>query len=211
MATSTGPSSRRETFTEQARRAQLIEVTCDLIAANGYSGTSLAGIAEAAGITKAAVLYYFPSKAAVIDATYEAVLAALTSDMAAAVGAARPETAPAAYVRSMIDHLRDHPRHVRVLAEAAQQGETGHSRRDRWQPLATLFETAGSGSGETTTDPRTLAVIIGGAIDGIVTERLHDPSFDSRHAAETLIAMLSQFTHPSNAAPVRPTEPEEQA
>ena len=37
---------------------------------------------------------------------------------------------------------------------------------------------------------RTLAIIVGGGIDAIVTERLHDPEYDSAAAAESLSAML---------------------
>ena len=50
-----GRDRRELTLTEQARRAQLIEVTIDRIAEHGYSRTALSHIAEGAGITKAAV------------------------------------------------------------------------------------------------------------------------------------------------------------
>ena len=189
MATS-DRSERRETFTEKARRAQLIEITRDLIAERGYGGTSLQRIAEAAGISKPAVLYYFSSKADVIAATYQTVLAALTADMAAAVDEVGAAEAPAAYIRSMIRHLKEHPQHLRVLAEAAEHGGPPHERQDRWQPLATLIESAASARGAMVEDARTLAVIIGGAIDGIVAEQLEDPAFDSRRAAEVLVALV---------------------
>ncbi|MCK9921199.1 TetR/AcrR family transcriptional regulator [Frankia sp. AgPm24] len=50
------------TFTEQARRRQLIECTIDLVSTRDYAATSLSAIAEAVGISKAAVLYHFASK-----------------------------------------------------------------------------------------------------------------------------------------------------
>lgn len=45
------------TFTERARRQQLIDATIDLISTRGYPATSLSAIAERAGLSKAAVLY----------------------------------------------------------------------------------------------------------------------------------------------------------
>ncbi|GAA1582223.1 TetR/AcrR family transcriptional regulator [Actinoplanes couchii] len=76
------------TLTEQTRRAQLISVTIELIARHHYTGTSLARIAEAAGISKAAVLYHFPSKDAVVQAAYDSVIDAVTAHVGAAVEAA---------------------------------------------------------------------------------------------------------------------------
>src|SRR5690625_1295446 len=112
MARSQESRDRREpTLTEQARRAQLIEVTIDQIADHGYGGASLSRIAQGAGITKAAVLYHFPTKSAVVRAAYEHALTALTEHVGAAVTAVDPTQAPAAYIRTMIGHMREHPRH----------------------------------------------------------------------------------------------------
>lgn len=183
-------STRGETFTERTRRAQLIAVTRDLIAENGYSGTSLQRIADAAGITKAAVLYYFPTKADVFFAAYDDVVSALVDDVRTAVAAAPPPAAPAAYIRAMIRHLKEHPRHVRVFAEAIEHGTRPYDHRERWRSLAELIEAAAHDRGETIRDARAVAIIIGGAIDGIITEQLDDPAFDSLEAGETLIAML---------------------
>ena len=172
---------------EQVRRAQLIEVTIALVAEHGYAGTSLARIAEGAEITKAAVLYHFPSKDAVVEAARAWVLEALVAQVGAAVEAATTAEAPAAYVRAMVGHFRDHPRHTRMIIEASLH--TGGGERPepetRWRPLAGLLEAAG-----TPGDPRTTAIILSGAIDGIVTERLADPAYDCDAAAGQLIATV---------------------
>ncbi|WP_449279201.1 TetR/AcrR family transcriptional regulator [Leucobacter sp. GX0328] len=183
-------AGRGESFTEQARRAQLIGITRNLIAERGHRGTSLQSIADAAGITKAAVLYYFPTKAAVIEAAYGEVVAALARDVGAAVEAAALGHEPAAYIRAMVHHLHEHPQHTRIFAEAVLHDERPHSRKERWQPLAALIETAAGQDAVDARDARATAIIIGGAIDGIIAEQLDDPDFDSGHAAEVLIAML---------------------
>ncbi|MFI6688996.1 TetR family transcriptional regulator [Streptomyces sp. NPDC050485] len=62
MAARRSADPDRLTFTEQAGRRQLIEATIDSIATRGYPATSLAAIAEQAGVSKAAVLYHYASK-----------------------------------------------------------------------------------------------------------------------------------------------------
>ena len=46
----------------EAARERVLQATLRALAANGYQGSSLAGIAEAAGMTTAGLLHHFPSK-----------------------------------------------------------------------------------------------------------------------------------------------------
>lgn len=191
----------------QARRTQLVEVTLELVAEHGYAATSLTRIARAAGITKGAVLYHFPSRDAVIAAAREFVLAELVADVGAAVDASEATAAPQAYVRRMVGHLAENPRRARVLVEAGlhEAGLHEASRRAgvvpddgarsasaaRWEALAALLQRARAPSGEgPAPDRRTLAIAVGGAIDGLVAEMLEDPSYDAVAAAETVVRML---------------------
>lgn len=189
---------RRElTLTEKARRAQLIEVTVEQIAAHGYGGTSLSRIADGADITKAAVLYHFPSKSAVVRAAYEHVLESLVGRVGSAVEEAGPQRAPAAYIRAMIGYLRDNPGHTRVIIEARTHDEGGHEPSERWGPVAGLLASArGDRPGGDGPDLRTMAIIVGGAIDAIVAEQLADPDYDTAAAAEQLVDMLSTTLPP---------------
>ncbi|MEV7627930.1 TetR/AcrR family transcriptional regulator [Actinoplanes sp. NPDC089786] len=184
------------TITEQARRAQLIGVTIDLVAEHGYTGTSLARIAEAAGISKAAVLYHFPSKDAVVRAAYTSVLESLTGQVGAAVDASSGAAALYAYIRSMVAYLRDYPAHTRMIIENVAAGtdvgdmDGAPSRRDSVAGLVAAASAAGDyRSG---VDPRVTAVIVNGALDAIVAESLDDPAFDTVRAAEDLVAMLGR-------------------
>ncbi|MDG4795983.1 TetR/AcrR family transcriptional regulator [Micromonospora sp. WMMD1082] len=181
------------TLIERARRAQLIEVTIELVADRGYAGASLAAIAESAGITKAAVLYHFPTKAAVVRAAHEHALSALVTDVASAVEAADAADGPAAYVRSMVGHLREHPRHTRMIIQAMVHDDGEHDPAERWRPLARLIATARQARGLAgDSDVRTTAIIVGGAIDAIVAEQLHDPDYDTVAAAGHLVEMLDR-------------------
>ncbi|WP_435743167.1 TetR/AcrR family transcriptional regulator [Microbacterium sp. PMB16] len=190
MATA-GSRAARPTFVEQARRRQLVESTIALVAEHGYAATSLARIADAAGITKGAVLYHFATKDAVIAAAYEQVLNDLVVDVGAAVDAADVVSMPAAYVRSMIAHFARHPQHARMVFEALTSGRNEGPSRDRWGPLADLLTDAHAASTRgTPIDARTLAIIAGGAIDAIVAEGVTDPAYDTAAAAEELVALL---------------------
>jgi AcrR family transcriptional regulator len=188
------PSERPLTYTEQARRAQLIGVTIDLVARHGYAGTSLARIAEAAGISKAAVLYHFPSKDAVVRAAYAEVIDGLTTHVGGAVAAESGAGAVRAYVRSLVGHLAAHPDHTRMVVEAIG-GDTGVSDTpqapSRRAAVAGLIEAAvAAGDYRAGTDATSVAVIVNGAVDAIVAERLTDPSFDAAGAADHLIDLL---------------------
>src|SRR5580693_7433483 len=59
---------RDGTFTERARRGQIVECAIELIAERGYGDTSIAKIAERAGIAKSVVLYHFVSKEELVGA-----------------------------------------------------------------------------------------------------------------------------------------------
>ncbi|WP_150236454.1 TetR/AcrR family transcriptional regulator [Nocardiopsis quinghaiensis] len=200
-----GPGSaprepREPTLTEQARRAQLIDVTVRLIAEHGNAGTSLARIAEAAGITKAAVLYHFRSKDALVRAAHESALTGLVEHVGGAVGSVGAERAPAAYVRSMVGYLRDRPGHTRVIVDAVADSEDRRS-SERWRPLADLMHAARQAHGTGTEagsalDLRTTALIVGGGIDAIVAEHLDHPGYDPLAAAEVLVAMLDRTLFP---------------
>jgi AcrR family transcriptional regulator len=187
-------NQRAATFTEQARRAQLIEVTIELVAQHGYARCSLQRIADAAGITKAAVIYHFASKAAVIRAAYDSVITGMIGHITERILAA--ETAEArveAYLSAMIDYVARHPTHVRMITEAiAESDDTGIEDRpespSRHQPLADLIDAAkAEGAYRPDLDSTTLAIILGGAVDGLASSAL---TLDLPAATTQLLALL---------------------
>lgn len=182
------------TLTERARRTQLIAATITLVARHGYPGTSLARIAEAAGISKAAVLYHFPSKDAVVRAAYASVLDDLVARVGAAVEGLDGAAALEAYIRSLVAYLRENPEHTRMIIEglSADTGvtDTPHS-PGRQETVVGLIDAArAAGDYRADLDPRSTAVIINGALDAIVAESLTDPAFDTAGAADQLVTML---------------------
>jgi AcrR family transcriptional regulator len=189
-------TGRPPTLTEQARRTQFINATIELVALHGYAGTSLSRIAEAAGVSKAAVLYHFPTKNAVIEAAYSAVIEALTAHLVAAQETRSGAAALEAHLRSMVAYMERHPEHARMIIAAITEhdatGDTPTSAQ-RWQYVAGLIQAAkDAGDYRPQIDPRSTAVIVNGAVDAIVAQHLDEPDFDTARAIDALIDMLDR-------------------
>jgi TetR/AcrR family transcriptional regulator, cholesterol catabolism regulator len=69
------------------REEQLVTIAANLFAQKGYEGTSLRDIAEQAGITKAALYYWFPEKEALFQRVVAGRMAALVERVTDAVAA----------------------------------------------------------------------------------------------------------------------------
>lgn len=55
------------TFIEQARRAQILKATAEVVANEGFSRASLTRIAQQAGVSKGVVTYHFSGKREILD------------------------------------------------------------------------------------------------------------------------------------------------
>ncbi|WP_341727855.1 TetR/AcrR family transcriptional regulator [Brooklawnia sp.] len=205
-----GRTGRAPTFTEAARREQIIGLTIDLIAERGIARTTLALIAEAAGVTKPAVLYFFGTKDAVIKAACAHALGSAVEAIAQAVMAApTPTAAVAAYVRSTVQFTIEHPSQIKVMTEmltsdqdlVTQSAEAiGEEPAPQWQALAGLIEQAQRGGELSPADPRTAAIGLIGATNAIVGEWFSDPSFDLRAATDEVLRLFFRATtadHPA--------------
>src|SRR5690606_41597781 len=78
---------RRPGYAPGGRRDAILDAAMDEFADGGYNGTSLAKVAERAGITQQGLLHYFPSKQALLVAMLEPRDAANRSAAARAEGA----------------------------------------------------------------------------------------------------------------------------
>ena len=199
-------TDRPRTFTEQARRRQIVDGTIELVAERGYAGTSLSGIAARAGISKAAVLYHFASKDEVVQATFADVIAGFVADVGAAVDAAdgQPEGQLLAYLHGSLGYLRAHPSRMRVLVEGLLADRDGPRElapgapavASRWQAVAGILADGQRAGVFRAFDPRALAVIVSGALDAVAAEWLGDPAFDLDEAAAELADAVLRMLRP---------------
>jgi betaine-aldehyde dehydrogenase len=94
------PSGAVRDDLEEARRAQLIEVTIDSLAEVGYVGTTLAQIARRAGVSPGLVAHYFDDKDGLLEAAFRTLSRAIARRVRARLALART---PRGRVQAVID------------------------------------------------------------------------------------------------------------
>lgn len=161
---------RLATTTYSAAQTRIITAALDLFGAHGVSGTSLQMIADAIGVTKAAVYHQFKSKDDVVIAVSETELSALQDALDAAEAEADQVTARDVLLTRVVDMavtrrqltgvLQFDPVVVRLLAEH--------------QPFAQFIERLyqvllGGGTG---VEARVNAAVMSGALSAAVMHPL---------------------------------------
>ncbi|SEM59277.1 transcriptional regulator, TetR family [Loktanella fryxellensis] len=101
----------------QARnRAVILSGGLDVFSIAGFRGATLDQIADAAGLSKPNLLYYFPSKDAIYAALLEQLLATWLDPLRALDADGDPVTEVLAYARRKLALSRDFPRESRLFA-----------------------------------------------------------------------------------------------
>jgi AcrR family transcriptional regulator len=102
-----------------ARRAQIRRVAAELFDANGYRETSMDAIADAVGIKKASVYYYFPSKDQLLVELHEEMIELIISAQEERVGAAdhTPQRMLLAIMTDLVTLQETHPGHLKIFFE----------------------------------------------------------------------------------------------
>ena len=185
-----------------ARRDQIIAAAAECFAQAGYHATTMADIAEVAGVSKGTPYLYFPGKEALFIALYEEWDCGLTARVNAAIGGlpepARrsPRAVLAAVASAIAAHVTANPQTCRVLMEAttlaayepaiaAKDRAAGAVTRDQ---LTGLFQ-AGVAAGEWPpgTDPALRARLFTAGLYGLMTQwHLAPGAFNLEAAMETL-------------------------
>ncbi|MFQ6396231.1 TetR family transcriptional regulator [Nocardia sp. KC 131] len=123
---------RAKTARYYRKREQVVDVAVQLFSKNGYAGTGVADIGEAAGLARGALYYYIGSKDALLAEIHDRVLDPLLVETSAIVGMdisfqARLRLLSEALLRQIV-HRRDH---VRVFLHEYQQLQGEHRVRFR--------------------------------------------------------------------------------
>lgn len=204
MRSTSRPSGQRErTFTEQARRAQIIECAIDTIAEVGYGRASLAEIAGRAGISKGVISYHFAGKDELIERVVEYVYTRGAEEMLPRLKE-QPTVAATlrSYLTANIEFIRDHPREVAVLTDIFLNYRTSdgglrygiHTDEPLLAPLRELFE-AGQRNGEFRDfDRAAMARVLRSAVDATSPQILASPDFDADAYARELVTLFDRAT-----------------
>ncbi|WP_376690085.1 TetR/AcrR family transcriptional regulator [Wenzhouxiangella sp. EGI_FJ10409] len=119
---------------------RLLEAAAACFASGGYAGTSIAGIARAAGMSKSTVFHHFPSK----EALYLAVIGEAVADFGQRLDHALSvsgdiATALKIFQREHIHHMQRHRQVVRLILRELQDPALEHKRPLIIELLSTNF------------------------------------------------------------------------
>ncbi|GIF47944.1 TetR family transcriptional regulator [Asanoa ferruginea] len=188
MRSDSKPAGQRSgSFTEAARREQIVRGAVTVLAGKGYGGTSLQAIADHLGISKGVISYHFAGKAEVLHEVVRYVLAQAEAWMTPRVAAAGSFTAALRiYVTSNLAFLDNHRDEMVALTEVLANARStpgvpelfGQSQHEAVAALQKLLE-GGQQAGEFGAfSGRAAAVALRGAIDSSTGLMQQNAAFD---------------------------------
>lgn len=163
----TGGEQRRTTIVEEAIRA---------FGREGYQGASLDQIAQAVGVRKQTLLYYFPTKDDLLETCLAAAGTRVAEEMAVALeGPAEPGERAERVIRSVYALAEEWPEFPMFIREAGRLGPTAFERfagaLDPLRERAVEFLQAGMDAGQIRKqDPALLLFTLYTAVIGSLTE-----------------------------------------
>lgn len=111
-----------ETRIQKKNRSKILDAALDVFSSHGFRGATVDQIAQAAGLSKPNLLYYFPSK----EAMHVALLSGLLDTWLDPLRAMNPDGEPVeeilGYVRRKLEMSREFPRESRLFANEILQG-----------------------------------------------------------------------------------------
>jgi len=201
-----GPREER-TFTEKARRQQIVAAAIDTIAEVGFGQASLARIAERIGISKGVISYHFKGKD---DLMKQVAIEIVEAGRAYIIPRVLAEsTGPAtlrAYIESNIGFMREHRNYMVAIVEIVRNGGLTTNGRQRFdgkdvdvatqllEELLARFQAEGGLRSDF--DPRVMAVAIRAAIDSVPYRLVLDADLDADHYAGEIATIFDLATRP---------------
>jgi AcrR family transcriptional regulator len=178
------------TFTEAARRAQIVQAAIDTIAEVGFARATLSRIGARIGISKGLIGYHFAGKDDLIKQVVLEILDQGKAYMRPRI-LAQASTGSSflrAYIESNLAFMREHRNHMVAIVEIARGGLTADSQQ-RFYGDADVDEAVkileqhlarfqSHGELRSDFDPRAMAIAIRAAIDAVPRRLAHDPDLD---------------------------------
>ncbi|MYT27673.1 TetR family transcriptional regulator [Streptomyces sp. SID8354] len=176
------------TFTNAARRAQIVAAAIETIAELGYAKASFARITERAGLSSPRMIsYHFADKDDLMHQIVREVFTAGAEFIGARMAAEETMAGRLrAYVAANLQFLREHPQEMAALTEIGPHvrdtGGQPYTSQSTQEPSVRGLEellSAGQRSGEFRDfDVRSMAVMIRGAVDAAAQRLRGEPGLD---------------------------------
>ena len=171
-------------MTRPSKRTNILDAALRVAERDGVTGITLDAVAQEAGLTKAGLMYYFPSREALLWGIQEHLIVFWEGAMEAAAGKTAARVATESAGSAELALILEFSKHAGLAAQ--WDGVVA-----RWTPTAE----------EAATDPRAFAMFIARlAADGLWSfESMYDtrlnPQFRSA-VAEAIAAMIPATTSP---------------
>ncbi|WP_185804813.1 TetR family transcriptional regulator C-terminal domain-containing protein [Pontivivens nitratireducens] len=115
-------AQRKPTRIQMQKRELIREAALDVFSAHGFRGATLDQIAEAAGLSKPNLLYYFESKEAIHAELMDRLLDTWLNPLREMDPDGDPLTELRGYIQRKLEASRDYPRESRLFANEILQG-----------------------------------------------------------------------------------------
>lgn len=195
MQAKSQPVREKPTFTETARRAQIVAAAISVLSHHGYGKASFSAIAKHAGLSSTGLIsYHFTNKAALMEQVVADVLAEISDFMSDRVSSASdPAAMLRAYIEGNVEFIGAHRQKMRALLETFLSGGVryeGGSDSDVLAPLEQILR-AGQRSGQFREfDCQITAAVIQRAIETLPATLSTRPDLDVDAYASELVAIF---------------------
>jgi AcrR family transcriptional regulator len=185
-------TAARRTFTEGARRAQIVQAAIETIADAGYRGATFARIARQAGLSSTGLIsYHFAGRDELIGEVVAKVIGDIGAFMTQRMtGVTGPPAALRAYIEGNAEFTAKHRAEMKALLEIFLNGGFRYDTSTEQAVLSPIEEIlrAGQRSGEFRAfDPTVMATLIQRAVDGLPFLLAAQPDLDvAAYAAEVV-------------------------
>src|SRR3982750_4463881 len=115
-------SAPRRTRIQQEKRELILEAALEVFSAQGFRGATIDQIAEAAGMSKPNLLYYFRRKEDIHVTLMQRLLDTWLAPLRELDDIGDPVTEIRSYIRRKLEMARDFPRESRLFANEMLQG-----------------------------------------------------------------------------------------
>lgn len=116
------PTKPQRTRIQREKRELILEAALEVFSQHGFRGSTIDQIAEAAGMSKPNLLYYFKGKEAIFVTLIDRLMETWLSPLREMDAEGDPVTEIRSYIRRKMEMARDFPRESRLFANEILQG-----------------------------------------------------------------------------------------
>lgn len=185
---------------DHVRRPQILAAAAEVIAERGLAKTRIADVAERAGTSSPAVLYWFGTKSKLLTAALhedERQFDELVAERLESLDS------PSAKLRSLFEVCADDANWtlwLELWTRALHDGPMREAEREvegRWRSLLTEVIEEGQSTGEFTTDSaKDAALVLGAMIDGLAVQvTIEDPAVSRERMLRVCVSSAETLLH----------------